>query len=161
MRFLCYFSKLWHHSADISRRIQLLPRLRVQVYWNRFESVLLYTLSRQSWMPKLTNQLQNKTKKWCSSELLEMNYWLKTRDNFQGGLECYIYRNKDFVKKFHVKIHTRLANWHRNKGCDLRELFSYKLLETIDVGPKVHFIPNLHHSGFGLYIASEDSESIC
>lgn len=38
---------------------------------------------------------------------------------------------------------------------DLRELFIYKLLEIIKIGPNVHFIRNLHHSNFLLFIATE------
>lgn len=42
------------------------------------------------------------------------------------------------------------------QNADLRELFVYRLLELIKVGPLVHFIPNTHYSCFGLYIATKD-----
>jgi len=47
----------------------------------------------------------------------------------------------------------------QNQCRDLREVFVYRLLELLKIGPKVHFLPNTHHSGFGLYalwIATED-----
>lgn len=80
----------------------------------------------------------------------------KIKRGLQGGLECHIHQNGTLLKIYHVKIHTRLAKWHDNQSCDLRELFAYKLLELINIGPKVHFYPNFHYSGFGLYIATED-----
>lgn len=61
------------------------------------------------------------------------------------------------VKRYHVKTHWRVSS-RTSEGApiDLRELFVYKLLERMKFGPKVYFIPNVHKSRFGLYIATED-----
>lgn len=62
------------------------------------------------------------------------------------------------VAKYHIKVHIGLAVAPFNQNADLRELFAYKLLEKINVGPKAHFVPNVHYSGLGLYIATEDGK---
>ncbi|ULT99747.1 hypothetical protein L3Y34_000792 [Caenorhabditis briggsae] len=77
-------------------------------------------------------------------------------DGVQGGLICYIMRSKSPIGKFYVKEHMAHAT---GQHADLRELFVYKLLELIGVGPKVHFIPNVHYSSFGLYIGTEEVPS--
>uniref|UniRef100_A0A1I7WJD6 Uncharacterized protein n=1 Tax=Heterorhabditis bacteriophora TaxID=37862 RepID=A0A1I7WJD6_HETBA len=41
---------------------------------------------------------------------------------------------------------------------DICELFVYRLLYYIKMGPEVYFIPNVHHSSFGLYIATREGE---
>lgn len=58
---------------------------------------------------------------------------------------------------YHVKIHSRVSSrrWG-DADIDLREIFVYKLLEEIKIGPIAHFIPNIHNSKYGLYIATED-----
>ena len=59
--------------------------------------------------------------------------------------------------KFHLKTHLGIAARSSNhQSPDLRELFVYRLLEMIKIGPEVHFLPNVHHSSFGLYIATKD-----
>lgn len=68
---------------------------------------------------------------------------------------CIVKKNDEQIGKYHVKEHIGLSN-HRN--ADLREIFVYKLLELIKIGPKVHFLPNKHYSCFGLYIATEDGK---
>lgn len=59
--------------------------------------------------------------------------------------------------KYYIKsrynMHKSSAKYHN--GVDLRELFVYKLLENLRVGPPVHFILNTHDSKFGLFIATE------
>lgn len=61
------------------------------------------------------------------------------------------------VKRYHVKIYSRVSTrtWG-NADVDLREIFVYKLLEEINIGPIVHFIPNIHNTKFGLCIATEE-----
>jgi len=71
----------------------------------------------------------------------------------QGGLICNVTKSGVLVGKYHVKEHMGLANY---QNADLRKLCVYKLLELIQIGPKVHFLPNTHYSCFGLYIATED-----
>lgn len=74
---------------------------------------------------------------------------------------CKVNHNGEMLAKFHVKCF-----WHQNYGTcshtsehtkvDLRELFAYKLLEIIKVGPPVHFVRNVHKSTYGMYIATQD-----
>lgn len=71
----------------------------------------------------------------------------------QGGLICKVLENEETVRKFYVKEHMGIANWQH---ADIREIFTYKLLELIGVGPKVYFIPNVHYSSLGLYIGTAE-----
>ncbi|XP_031616782.1 uncharacterized protein LOC116336791 [Contarinia nasturtii] len=74
-----------------------------------------------------------------------------------GGLICEVTKKGNTVGKYHIKIHlgiSRSAKHHQN--VDLGEIFVYKLLDLIKVGPTVHFLPNIQKSRFGLYIATED-----
>ncbi|CAB3399592.1 unnamed protein product [Caenorhabditis bovis] len=71
----------------------------------------------------------------------------------QGGLICQVLRNETLIGKYYVKEHMSLAN---RQHADICEIFVYKLFELIGVGPKVHFIPNIHYSSFGLYIGTEE-----
>ncbi|CAJ0957468.1 unnamed protein product, partial [Mesorhabditis belari] len=70
-----------------------------------------------------------------------------------GGLICNVLRNGSLLGKYYVKEHIGLSNWQH---ADLREIFIYKLFELIQVGPEVHFIPNTHYSGLGLYIGTKE-----
>lgn len=64
---------------------------------------------------------------------------------------------EEMVKKYHVKIHSGVSSRRSGDGNgDVCEIFVYKLLEKIKIGPKVYFIPNIHKSRFGMYIATED-----
>ena len=65
-------------------------------------------------------------------------------------------RGEALLGTYYVKEHMDLAN---RQNADLRELFVYKLFELIRVGPKVHFIPNIHSSCFRLYIGTEEGIS--
>lgn len=65
-------------------------------------------------------------------------------------------RNGNALGKYYVKVHIGLAVYPYNQNADLREVFAYKLLELIKLGPKVHFVPNVHYSALGLYIATEE-----
>ncbi|KAG4068394.1 hypothetical protein HA402_007914 [Bradysia odoriphaga] len=73
------------------------------------------------------------------------------------GTICLVNDGKMLLAKYFVKSH---YNLHRSSAVhhaevDLRELFIYKLLEFIRVGPKVHFVGNTHKSKYGLFIATE------
>ncbi|CAJ0582069.1 unnamed protein product, partial [Mesorhabditis spiculigera] len=75
----------------------------------------------------------------------------------QGGLICEVLKREVTLGKFHVKTHFDTAIRSSNHTSpDLRELFVYRLLEAIKIGPEVHFIPNTHYSTFALYIATKD-----
>lgn len=54
----------------------------------------------------------------------------------------------------HLGLSSNIPSSHQ--AVDLRELLMYKLLYLIKVGPKVHYIPNVHSSRFGLYICTEE-----
>lgn len=43
-----------------------------------------------------------------------------------------------------------------NTGVDLREMFAYKLLGEIRVGPSADFIRNVHNSKYELYITTKE-----
>lgn len=61
------------------------------------------------------------------------------------------------VKRYHLKTHSRVPiHSSANATIDLRELYVYRLLERINIGPKAYFISNIHTSQFGLYIATAD-----
>lgn len=70
---------------------------------------------------------------------------------------CSVLKKGQLVKNYHIKSHlgASMRSPYHDK-VDLRELFVYKLLMIMKVGPNVHFIKNAHHSMFGLYIATED-----
>lgn len=59
--------------------------------------------------------------------------------------------------RYHVKVHLGLAVYPYNQNADLREIFAYKILEFLNFGPKVFYVPNVHYSSLGLYIVTEDS----
>lgn len=64
------------------------------------------------------------------------------------------------LAKYHVKCHSGTSSRTSDHSkVDLRELFAYKLLEIIKVGPPVHFVRNVHKSTYGMYIATQDGIS--
>lgn len=70
---------------------------------------------------------------------------------------CSVLKNGQLITNYHIKSHLGASpRSTAHAKVDLRELFVYKLLMIMKVGPNVHFIKNRHHSIFGLYIATED-----
>lgn len=73
---------------------------------------------------------------------------------------CEVNHNGKILAKFHVKCHYDTSSYtSEHSKVDLRELFAYKLLEIIKVGPLVHFVRNVHRSTYGMYIATQDGIS--
>lgn len=74
---------------------------------------------------------------------------------------CEVNHNDNMLAKFHVKCQYGTNSYHSSEHSkvDLRELFAYKLLEIIKVGPVVHFVRNVHRSTYGVYIATQDGIS--
>lgn len=71
---------------------------------------------------------------------------------------CEVHEGGKLFATFHIKSHLGLGRSLEHSSVDLRELYVYKVLEHIKVGPIVHFIPNEHYSTHGLYIATQDGE---
>uniref|UniRef100_A0A1I7U8H9 Ubiquitin-like domain-containing protein n=1 Tax=Caenorhabditis tropicalis TaxID=1561998 RepID=A0A1I7U8H9_9PELO len=80
----------------------------------------------------------------------------KARGGIQGGVIANVSSEGNVLGRFYVKVHIGLAVYPYNQNADLREIFAYKLLELIKLGPKVHFVPNIHYSLLGLYISTEE-----
>ena len=57
----------------------------------------------------------------------------------QGDRIFNVTKRGVLIGKYHVKEHMCLGNY---QNADLRELFVYWLLELIQIGPKVYFLPN-------------------
>nr|ACI49171.1 hypothetical protein Csp3_JD01.003 [Caenorhabditis angaria] len=68
----------------------------------------------------------------------------------QGKIICQVSRNETSLANYYMKKHTGRSE------LDIREFFVRKLFELMKVGPTVHFIPNTHSSGNGLYIVNEN-----
>ncbi|XP_055325863.1 uncharacterized protein LOC129579720 [Sitodiplosis mosellana] len=81
----------------------------------------------------------------------------KTAPGLQGGRMCTVTIGTT-ATKFHVKMHSGISSRssHTSDDTSLCELFAYKVLQIIGVGPLVHFIPKVHNSTFELYIATAD-----
>lgn len=66
----------------------------------------------------------------------------------QGGYICEVKNGEDLVALYHLKTHMGTASrGHEHSSPDLREIFMYRLNEKIQIGPEVHFLPNLSASG--------------
>ncbi|XP_055308477.1 uncharacterized protein LOC129572533 [Sitodiplosis mosellana] len=88
---------------------------------------------------------------------VEIAFKPKEKSGAQGGLICEVSKSGAQPTIYHIKTHLGISTLtSHHVGVDLRELFVYKLLELIKVGPKVHFLRNIHVSRFGIYIATED-----
>ncbi|KAI6188675.1 hypothetical protein M3Y98_00379700 [Aphelenchoides besseyi] len=76
----------------------------------------------------------------------------------QGGLICSVKRSEEILGNYYLKSHLGLSSKtpSGHQAVDLRELLIYKLLQLLGIGPVVHFLPNVHMSCFGLYIATEE-----
>lgn len=72
---------------------------------------------------------------------------------------CTVLENGIELGKYHLKTHSAITRDATGEAkVDLRELFVYKLLELIEVGPEVHFFGNTHGSVYGVYIVRKDGE---
>uniref|UniRef100_A0A914EP93 Ubiquitin-like domain-containing protein n=1 Tax=Acrobeloides nanus TaxID=290746 RepID=A0A914EP93_9BILA len=76
----------------------------------------------------------------------------------QSGLICRVTKDGVDVGSYYVKTHLSLSlrSSSSHQHADLREIFVYRLLQLIKVGPVVHFLPDVHHSTLGLYIATQE-----
>eukprot|EP00128_Syssomonas_multiformis_P018239 Colp12_sorted_trinity150504_noHs@30848 len=82
-----------------------------------------------------------------------------TKNNgVQTGTICWV-RNRDTVTKYYVKTHqhgpTRSGGISQEPA-DAKELFIYRLLNLMGIGPEVHFVQTLHTSKKVVYIATKD-----
>lgn len=80
----------------------------------------------------------------------------KLRSRIQGGFVATVSRNANVLGRYHAKVHLGIAVYPFNENADMRELFSYKLLELLKLGPKVYFVPNVHNFPLGLYVVTEE-----
>ncbi|KAI6188681.1 hypothetical protein M3Y98_00380300 [Aphelenchoides besseyi] len=82
----------------------------------------------------------------------------KSDSGTQGGLICSVKRSEEILGNYYLKSHLGLSSKtpSGHQAVDLRELLIYKLLQLLGIGPVVHFLPNVHMSCFGLYIATEE-----
>lgn len=71
---------------------------------------------------------------------------------------CEVHRSGELFAKFYIKNHLGIGKSDKHSFVDLRELYIYKVLEHIKVGPTVYFIPNEHYSKHGIYIATQEGE---
>ena len=72
-----------------------------------------------------------------------------------------INKNDELFKKYHIKLHLGIQPHSSTHGpIDLRELFVYKLLQLIAVGPEVYFLHDTHGLTSAIYIATEDGRFI-
>jgi len=65
---------------------------------------------------------------------------------------------EDITVKYHIKTNHRAGAQESDthEDLDLKEMFAYKLLEKLGVGPEIHFIADELDSRWILYIASRD-----
>uniref|UniRef100_A0A914CDZ8 Ubiquitin-like domain-containing protein n=1 Tax=Acrobeloides nanus TaxID=290746 RepID=A0A914CDZ8_9BILA len=85
---------------------------------------------------------------------IKIEFRQKAIDGMQGGFICDVKREAE-ITSFFLKIHS--ARSSRSVGqVDICELFVYRLLYLINMGPEVFFIPNVHYSTFALYIATRE-----
>ena len=78
----------------------------------------------------------------------------------QVGLVCCVNSNNEKIR-YYIKTHQHgpVTNELRStEPPDGKELFVYKLLEHIGIGPEVHFIVPFHGSKRTVYIATRDAE---
>lgn len=71
---------------------------------------------------------------------------------------CYVEQGSKELATFFIKNHLGIVRSGNHNLVDLRELYAYKVLEHIKVGPTVHFLPNEHYSQYALYIATEQGK---
>ncbi|CAP25726.2 Protein CBG05181 [Caenorhabditis briggsae] len=81
---------------------------------------------------------------------LSFSYSEKPVQGIQAGFICKV-NCGETIQRFYVKGHSAMSS---RQNVDLRELFIYRLLFQIGVGPAVHIVPNLHTSSIGVYIAT-------
>ncbi|CAO4362177.1 unnamed protein product [Caenorhabditis nigoni] len=87
---------------------------------------------------------------------LIVNCQKKWRDKIRGGLIASVSRDGNVLGRYNVKRHIESAVYPYNQNADIREIFVYKLLELIKLGPKVHFVPNVQYLALGLFIVTEE-----
>uniref|UniRef100_A0A1I7TJ17 Protein kinase domain-containing protein n=1 Tax=Caenorhabditis tropicalis TaxID=1561998 RepID=A0A1I7TJ17_9PELO len=79
----------------------------------------------------------------------------KPRGGIQGGFIAKVSRDGINLENYSVKVHIGSTYYLYDHNADLRELFVYKLLELIELRPKVLFVPSMYYSSFQ-YIATKE-----
>ncbi|CAB3411745.1 unnamed protein product [Caenorhabditis bovis] len=81
---------------------------------------------------------------------LTFRYSEKPVKGIQAGFVCTVDCGQT-AQRYFVKGHSGMSS---RQNVDLREIFVYRLLFHIGVGPPVHIVPNCHTSAIAVYIAT-------